>query len=104
MRVLFALGVLFVGSSFAQAETVIVRRGAAIVISGVGAAQDAAVVIARRGNMVHTRCGQTEGLGYSTVSANAAIRRACYWDSGRAVSDIGVARGVRGWYAVVRYR
>ena len=103
MRVLFALGVLFVGSSFAQAETVIVRRGAAIVISGVGAAQDAAVVIARRGHMVHTHCGQTEGLGFSTVSADAAIRRCCYWGRREAV-DIGVARGVRGWYAVVRYR
>lgn len=74
----------------------------AVVVVESGSAQDAAVVLARRGALVHTGCGQVEGIGFSTVSADAAIRNCCYWGK-RKPRDIGVARGTRGWYAVVRY-
>lgn len=82
-----------------HAETVVVRRNS-VVVTG---AQDAAVVLARRGSLVHTGCGMTEGIGFSTVSADAAIRNCCYWGK-RKPLDIGVARGPRGWFAVVRYQ
>jgi hypothetical protein len=85
----------------AQAETVVVRRRSTTVIGG--SAQDAAIVIAKRGALVHSGCGQTEGIGFSTVSEDAAIRNCCYWGKRKAI-DIGVARGARGWYAVVRYQ
>lgn len=43
-----------------------------------------------------------EGVGFSTSSADDAIRRCCYWGQ-RRPRDIGVARGPRGWHACVRY-
>ena len=46
--------------------------------------------------------GRAEGVGYSTVSADAAIRACCYWGK-RSARDIGVARGRNGWYATVIY-
>lgn len=46
--------------------------------------------------------GRAEGVGFSTVSADDAIRRCCYWGK-RPVRDIGVARGRNGWYATVIY-
>jgi len=83
-----------------QAETVVVRGRSTVIM---GSAQDAAVVLARRGALVHTGCGQTEGIGFSTVSAQKAISNSCYWGKRKAI-DVGVARGARGWYAVVRYQ
>jgi hypothetical protein len=44
-----------------------------------------------------------EGVGYSTVSGDHAIRSCCYWGQKTPV-DIGVARGRNGWYACVRYK
>ena len=44
-----------------------------------------------------------EGVGFSTMSADHAIRNCCYWGQKTPV-DIGVARGNNGWYACVRYR
>lgn len=46
--------------------------------------------------------GRYEGVGFSTASADDAIRACCYWDQ-RPVREIGVARGRRGWYATVIY-
>jgi hypothetical protein len=43
-----------------------------------------------------------EGVGYSSVSADDAIRHCCYWGQ-RKPRDVGVARGRNGWYACVRY-
>lgn len=43
-----------------------------------------------------------EGVGYSSSSADAAIRNCCYWGQ-RKPREIGVARGARGWFACVRY-
>ena len=47
--------------------------------------------------------GRYEGVGYSTVSADDAIRKCCYWGQ-RTPVGIGVARGANGWYATVLYR
>jgi hypothetical protein len=48
----------------------------------------------------HGRC--REGIGFSTVSADAAVRNCCY--HGQLVPrEIGVAKGRRGFYAVIRY-
>lgn len=99
MRSLLLALVVALSSVAAQADNVIVTRRAVVIQS----AQDAAVVLAGRGKLVHTGCGQTEGIGFSTVSADAAIHNCCYWGR-RTPIDIGVARGPRGWYAVVRYR
>lgn len=65
-------------------------------------AQSAAIIMARRGRLVHTGCGCVEGIGFSTRSADAAVSNCCYWGK-RRPRDIGVARGPRGWYAVVWY-
>ncbi|MFM8572546.1 MAG: hypothetical protein ACKOAU_13195 [Pirellula sp.] len=46
---------------------------------------------------------QYEGVGFSSVSADDAITRCCYWGQRQAVG-IGVARGSNGWYATVLYR
>ncbi len=47
--------------------------------------------------------GRYEGVGFSTVSADDAIRKCCYWGQ-RTPVGIGVARGQNGWYATVLYR
>lgn len=43
-----------------------------------------------------------EGVGYSTTSADHAIRSCCFWGQ-RKPREIGVARGRGGWFACVRY-
>jgi len=68
-------------------------------------AQQDAETMARTGILRH--CGRSggilEGIGMSSVSADAALRRCCYW--GRPYREIGLARSRSGiWYAVVRYR
>ena len=68
-------------------------------------AQQDADTMARTGVLRH--CGRSggilEGIGMSSVSADAALRRCCYW--GRPYREIGLARSRSGiWYAVVRYR
>jgi len=47
--------------------------------------------------------GRYEGVGFSTVSADDAIRKCCYWGQ-RTPVGIGVSRGNNGWYATVLYR
>jgi hypothetical protein len=67
-------------------------------------AQQAAENNARRGSIGHCarRAGRYEGCGFSPASADQAVRSCCFWGR-RPVREIGVARGVRGWYAVVWY-
>ena len=68
-------------------------------------AQQDAETMARTGVLRHCRTagGRLEGIGMSSVSADAALRRCCYW--GRPYREIGLARSRSGvWYAVVRYR
>lgn len=67
-------------------------------------AQGVANIQAKRGYMGH--CGGNrgyEGVGFSTISADHAIRNCCYWGQKTPV-EIGVAKGPNGWYACVRYR
>ena len=67
-------------------------------------AQQEADGMARTGILRHCgrNGGRAEGIGFSTVSADHAIRSSCYWNQ-RKPREIGVARGPRGWYACVRY-
>ena len=68
-------------------------------------AQQDAETMARTGILRHCRTagGCVEGIGMSSVSADAAIRRCCFW--GRPYREIGVARSRSGvYFAVVRYR
>lgn len=44
-----------------------------------------------------------EGVGFSTRSANEAIKNCCYWGQ-KTPTEIGVAYGKNGWYACVRYK
>lgn len=75
--------------------------------AGSGIAQAKAETQARAGRMFHPGgsmgSGTHEGVGFSSVSAEDAIRRCCYF--GRLpVVETGVARGSNGWYACVIYR
>lgn len=67
-------------------------------------AQEVAESNARRG--VSLRCGRragvVEGVGFSPTSPDDAIVKSCFWGK-RKVREIGIARGVRGWYAVIWY-
>lgn len=67
-------------------------------------AQDSAETMARSGVLRH--CGRAggrrEGIGFSPVSADAAIHNCCFWGKYR-VREIGVAKGRKGYYAVVWY-
>ncbi|MFO1065118.1 MAG: hypothetical protein U0892_14730 [Pirellulales bacterium] len=70
-------------------------------------AQQKAQQQASEGRMRHVGgtfgSGRYEGVGFSTRSADEAIRSCCYWGQ-RTPVGIGVARGSRGWYATVLYR
>ena len=70
-------------------------------------AQHKANVQASEGRMRHLGgsfgAGRFEGVGFSTVSADAAIQACCYYGQKIPV-DIGVARGANGWFATVLYR
>ncbi len=70
-------------------------------------AQTDADYMARTGRFGH--CGRQgnryEGIGFSTVSADDAIKRSCFWGQRRPV-EIATSFSARrrGWVAVVRYR
>lgn len=67
-------------------------------------AQESAEASARAGKMAHRGGSYAyEGVGYSSRSADDAIRNCCYWGR-RTPVEIGVARGRNGWFACVRYR
>jgi len=70
----------------------------------IGSAQADADEMARTGVLRH--CGRAggrrEGIGFSTVSPDHAMRNCCFWGKYRP-REIGVARGRRGWYACIRY-
>lgn len=92
---LLTLALLFCGVA-AQAQTTTVTITTT--------AQEDADYMARTGVFGHRgrhgRC--REGIGFSTRSADDAIRRCCYYGQLRP-REIGVARGRRGFYAVIRY-
>lgn len=98
MRFLIAF-LLAVVSCTAIAENVVTTTTITITT-----AQQEAEVMARTGILRHCgrNGGRAEGIGFSTVSADHAIKSCCYWNQ-RKPREIGVARGPRGWYACVRY-
>ena len=69
-------------------------------------AQEHADYLAATGSFGHCgrRGGCYEGLGFSTVSPVAAIKRSCFWGT-RKVKEVATAwcPKRRGWVAVVRY-
>lgn len=75
--------------------------------TGGGLAQSKAQIQAQAGRCFHPGGsfggGTHEGCGFSSVSADDAVRHCCYWGQ-RTPIDIGVARGANGWYATVIYR
>jgi hypothetical protein len=98
MRSLFLL--LALVSSAAVAQDVIVAPRRSVVVT----AQDHATIIARRGTLVHSSCGQCEGIGCG--STPEAARRACCFFGKRVIVEEGCAYSpaTRRWYAVIRYR
>jgi hypothetical protein len=98
MRTAVVIAALF-ACSVAAADTSIVTTTITITT-----AQSDAETMARTGILRHCgrNGGRMEGVGFSTVSADAAIKSCCYWGT-RKPREIGVARGPRGWFACVRY-
>ena len=91
---------LLMGAATAQAEQVIT-----VTIT----AQQQADENARTGRMAHCRVlnGRREGVGFSSSSERQAIESCCFYrDAQRGryrIVEQGVARGPRGWFAVIRY-
>jgi hypothetical protein len=98
MRFVLLLAALAFASVSNADTTVVARRGSVI------SAQDHAVVIARRGSLVHSSCGQYEGIG--TGSTPEQARRNCCFFGKRVIVEEGVAYSpvARRWFAVIRYR
>jgi hypothetical protein len=95
---LLALCVIFCVASVAQADSSYRTRTVTVYRS----AQDDANEMARTGILRHRGGQGYEGIGFSTVSGDSAIRASCYWGQ-RKVKEVAVARGSRGWFACVRY-
>ena len=91
---------LLLGAASAQAEQVVT-----VTIT----AQQQADENARTGRMAHCRVlnGRREGVGFSSSSAQQAVESCCFYrDAQRGryrIVEQGVARGPRGWFAVIRY-
>lgn len=92
------LALLMCGAAAAQTTVVTTRRPVIVT------AQDHALVLARRGTLVHSSCGQTEGIGCGATPDQA--RRNCCFFGRREIVEEGVAYSpiTRRWYAVIRYR
>jgi len=93
---------LLMGAATAQAEQV-------FTVTTTITAQEQAETNARTGRMAHCRVlhGRREGVGFSSSSAQQAIESCCFFrDAQRGryrIVEQGVARGPRGWFAVIRY-
>lgn len=55
------------------------------------------------GGQFGTPGAAAEGCGFSSVSADDAIRHCCFYGQ-RPLLAVGVARGANGWYACCHYR
>lgn len=100
MRFAFLVALSLLSGVAAADTNVYARR---VVISS---AQDDAVVMARTGVLRHLgrAGGRREGIAFSTVSAEAAIRSCCFYGRYRIVDRAVVWSPVRrGWFAVIRY-
>jgi len=98
MRFLVALMLLAIASSAAVADTNVYARKVTI-----SSAQEHALVLARRGALVHSHCRQTEGIGCGSTPESA--RRNCCFFGRKVIIDEGVAYSptTRKWFAVIRY-
>ena len=82
---------------------------AAEIVTVTVSAQQQAEECARTGRLTHCRAlnGRREGVGFSSSSPDAAVRSCCFYQDamrGRyRIVEKGVARGPRGWFAVLRY-
>jgi hypothetical protein len=91
---------LLLGAASAQAEQLVT-----VTVT----AQQQADENARTGRMAHCRIlnGRREGIGFSSSSAQQAVESCCFYrDAQRGryrIVEQGVARGPRGWFAVIRY-
>lgn len=104
-RIVLALVLAFL-ASVAHADSSYVIRARTVTISS---AQEDAEEMARTGVLRHCgrNGGRREGIGFSTVGPSQAYANCCYYQDamrGRyRIVERGVARGPRGWFAVIRY-
>ena len=98
-RIVLLMALAFCGVAAQADEYVIHARNVTI-----SSAQDDAETMARTGVLRHCgkNGGRREGIGFSSSSPDAAVKNCCYYGRYRIV-ERGVARGPRGWYAVLRY-
>lgn len=102
-RIIFALLLLCCAAPVAGQDVVVTT-------TTVVSAQAQAEECARTGILKHCRIlnGLREGIGFSSVGPQQAIESCCFYKDalrGRyKIVEKGVARGPRGWFAVVRYR
>lgn len=100
-RFLLAFALLFVATTASAQE---------VIVSGVIDAQTQAEEMARTGSLKHCRNngGVIEGVGFSPAGPDQAVANCCFFreaQKGRyVIVERGVARGPRGWFAVLRYR
>ena len=93
---------LLMAAATAQAEQV-------ITVTTIVSAQQQADENARTGRMAHCRIlnGRREGIGFSSSSPQQAIESCCFYREAQRgryrIVEQGVARGPRGWFAVIRY-
>jgi hypothetical protein len=103
-RIVLAILLAFAGV-VAQADNVVINARRVSITS----AQQDAEQMARTGVLRHcgTAGGRREGIGFSSSSAQQAVESSCYYrDAQRGryrIVEKGVARGPRGWFAVIRY-
>ena len=80
-----------------------------ITVTTIVSAQQQADENARTGRMAHCRFlnGRREGVGFSSSSARQALESCCFFREAQRgryrIVERGVARGPRGWFAVIRY-
>jgi len=80
-----------------------------ITVTTIVSAQQQADENARTGRMAHCRFlnGRREGVGFSSSSARQALESCCFFGEAQRgryrIVEQGVARGPRGWFAVIRY-
>jgi hypothetical protein len=90
-------------------STVSAKAEQVITVTTMVTAQQQAEENARTGRLAHCRVlnGRREGVGYSSSSPQQAIESCCFWrDAQRGryrIVEQAVARGPRGWFAVIRY-
>jgi hypothetical protein len=101
-RFMVAMTLALLLGGLAQAEQV-------FTVTTIVSAQQQADENARTGRMAHCRIlnGRREGIGFSSSSPQQAIESCCFYrDAQRGryrIVEQGVARGPRGWFAVIRY-